>query len=696
MATITAVAAAMGRQQWSPPLPDDPTPQQLREWAATLGASESSAALGASESATVLGASESAAAPGASESAAALGASESATALGACASPAIGPSSAEALHTFKLDSGASRCFFRDCTTLTPLAAPVPVSLADPTGGPVVTRASTVLSCPAVPSGSLSGLHLPTFLMNLVSNTAIQDVWVDTFIPGGQRVAICTCSRSGRHLATFTRRPGSSLYTVTTASARVAEAGQVAASSQLSASSQLAASYSCRVLPTDAPPLQFYHPCLRRVFSSQDVTFDESVCYYRLHPHASHPVPLAPIFLVPVPPPVDPLPLQGPAPSGVSQVDPPPLVEPLEPAAKDFGAETAGAELGGAETEGEGSRGAGSGGATTGGAGSGGAATRGAGSGGAATGVAGSWGAVTGGADSGGPASPTGGGAVGDPAGGYGPAGAGAASPEGAAGAGGAGATSPRGTTCAGGDGPTSPGGTAGAAGAGGAAGARGTGAGGTGGAGAAGLGGAHTGGARAARAGGAVCAGGATRAASNGGTGGTAGAGGAGAAEAGGSTGTGGAGGATGAAGGTSGAGGAGARGATGATGTGGAGGTTGARGTGATGASGAAGAGGAAGGAGAGGAGAARAASAKGSGAAGTALRRPFFYPQPQSSLPPPDSVLCQVLSLPSSTSLPLPLLCPLSDQSQPKLLHCGNEVVRGLDSCRRTPTPASASPTC
>ncbi|CAI7907597.1 unnamed protein product [Closterium sp. NIES-54] len=82
-------------------------------------------------------------------------------------------------------------------------------------------------------------------------------------------------------------------------------------------------------PTDALPWQFYHPRSRRVFSSQDVTFDESVCYYRLHPHASHPVSLAPLFLVPVPPPVDPLPPQGPAPSGVSQVDPPPLVEPLE-------------------------------------------------------------------------------------------------------------------------------------------------------------------------------------------------------------------------------------------------------------------------------------------------------------------------------------------------------------------------------
>ncbi|CAI7769894.1 unnamed protein product, partial [Closterium sp. NIES-53] len=61
----------------------------------------------------------------------------------------------------------------------------------------------------------------------------------------------------------------------------------------------------------------------------DITFDESVYFYRLHPHASSSVPPPPLFLVPGPPPVDPLPLQGPTPSGVSQVDPPPLVEPLE-------------------------------------------------------------------------------------------------------------------------------------------------------------------------------------------------------------------------------------------------------------------------------------------------------------------------------------------------------------------------------
>ncbi|CAI7880295.1 unnamed protein product [Closterium sp. NIES-54] len=768
--------------------------------AAALGASESATTLGASESTTALGASESAAALGASESAATPNASESAVALGARVSPTTGPSSAEALHTFTLDSSTSRCFFHGCIALTPLVVAVPVSLADPTGGQVVAQASTVLPCPTVPSGSLSGLHLPTFLTNLVSNAAIQDVWVDTFIRGGQRVAICTCFRTGRHLATFTRRPGSSLYTLTTASAQVAEAGQVAASSQVSASGQLAASCSmhsrllvsglpmslpslprspalpylpcvegrkraaphssefppttaplqtlhmdadvsgvlipwiranCRHLrerfswdfpvlrlhsdllaefyrdegihqsftlpaspqqngiaerriglimevartsmihatsphflwpfavrylnlwprvsepetsptlwwtgkvgdasvfwvwgtlslvhdakvsklssrtlrciflgfPTDAPPWQFYYLHEHRLFSSQDVTFDESDCFYWLHPHASHPVPLAPLFLVPVPTPVDPLPPQGPAPSAEGgdptaddtaaarrspRLETPPgfpprsSSSPPQPAAVDSGAETTGAEPEGAETEG-----AGSGGAATGGAGSWGAATGDAGSWGDATGGARSWGATTGGVDSGGTA---GAGGTGGTAGGGGGA-ASAGGTSGAAGAGGAKATSPRGAIGAAGAGPTSPGGTAGA---GGATSAGGAGAGGTRGAGAAGPGDARTGGAGAAGAGGAVRAGDATGAAGSEGAGGTTGNGGAraggirgagaaglggastrvaGAVGVGGATGAGGAGGATGAAGtgyarGNIGAGGAGAGGTRGA-----------------------------------------------------------------------------------------------------------------------------------
>ncbi|CAI7883352.1 unnamed protein product [Closterium sp. NIES-53] len=71
-------------------------------------------------------------------------------------------------------------------------------------------------------------------------------------------------------------------------------------------------------PPDARGWQFYHPTSRRVLSSQDVTFDESVPYYRLFPYRTASLPPPPLFLAPGPPPIDPLPPQGPAPSGVSQ------------------------------------------------------------------------------------------------------------------------------------------------------------------------------------------------------------------------------------------------------------------------------------------------------------------------------------------------------------------------------------------
>ncbi|CAI7864129.1 unnamed protein product, partial [Closterium sp. NIES-53] len=423
-----------------------------------------------------------------------------AAALGASESALPGTSPAKALHTFMLDSGASLCFLRDSTTITPLSTPVPVRLADPSGGLVLARSSTVLPCPPVSSGSLSGLHLPSFSTNL-------------------RVSICTCARTSRHLATFTRRPWSSRYTLAT------EPPQVAASTQVSASGTVAPPCSCRLLsyqtllwhhclghpslprligmhsrllvsglprslpplppshappclpciegqqraaphssfppttaplqtlhidvwgaarisgqdrehyflldvddytryitvfplrnkgevrdvlipwiravrlqlrerfcadlpvlrlhsdsggsrvfvrdtsadklsvraipcvflgfPPDAPGWQFYHPTSHRVLPSQDVTFDELVPFYRLFPYRSAPPPPPPLFLALGPPPVDPLPPQGPAPSGVSQVDPLPGILPVEVAidsgAASGGGEPAGAEPGGAES-----------------------------------------------------------------------------------------------------------------------------------------------------------------------------------------------------------------------------------------------------------------------------------------------------------------------------------------------------------
>ncbi|CAI7844660.1 unnamed protein product [Closterium sp. NIES-54] len=182
--------------------------------------------------------------------AAALGASASASS-GTGESALLGTASASASLTFTLDTRASRSFFRDRTTLTPLSRPVAVSLADPSGGPVLSHFSTVLPCPAAPSGTLSGLYLPSFSTNLVSGADLQDGGVHQFTPACQRVTHRTEASTGRHLATFTRQPGSSLYTLTTPSPPVAESGRVAASGQVfaavSRSGPESAPCSCRLL-----------------------------------------------------------------------------------------------------------------------------------------------------------------------------------------------------------------------------------------------------------------------------------------------------------------------------------------------------------------------------------------------------------------------------------------------------------------
>ncbi|CAI7750520.1 unnamed protein product [Closterium sp. NIES-53] len=470
--------------------------------------------------------------------AAALGAGESAL-------PGIAPP--EALHTFTLDSGAS-CF--------------------------VDQSSTVLPCPAVPSSSLSGLHLPSFSRNLMSTAALQDAMVTTTTPGGQRVSICTCTRTGRHLATFTRRPGSSLYTLATEppqtlmwhhclghpsqprlhgmhsrllvsgpprslpplsplpalpclpcvesreraapqsslfppttaplqtlhmdvkgevrdvlipwiravrlqlcerfrqdlpvlrlnSDRGGKVGDASVfrvwSSRAFVRDTSADKLSTRAIPCvflgfppDAPGWHFYNPTSRRVLLSQDIMFDESFPFYRLFPYRSAPPPSPPLFLAPGPTPVDPLPPQGPAPSGVSQVEPLPSTVPVQrtrlwsgaagagdPAEGDIGAGGVGvsagaggtggaavADPGGARTRG--TRAAGTGGVGVAGAGDptelGAAGAGDTGAGGTGAGGVGSGGAGAGGARAGG----TG-------AGGAGAGGAGAIDP----GAGGAGCT----------------------------------------------------------------------------------------------------------------------------------------------------------------------------------------------------------------------------------------------------------------
>ncbi|CAI7747519.1 unnamed protein product [Closterium sp. NIES-53] len=147
-----------------------------------------------------------------------------AAALGAGESSLPGTAPAEALHTFILDAGASCCFFRDNTTLTPFPAPVPVRLADP---------SEVDCC--------LFLHCPPLSDGFVQLTV----------------------RSSPPLVLY--ELGSSLYTLAT------EPLQVAASAQLSASGQVATSCSCRLLSHQN--LLWHHrlghpslPCLRGMHS----------------------------------------------------------------------------------------------------------------------------------------------------------------------------------------------------------------------------------------------------------------------------------------------------------------------------------------------------------------------------------------------------------------------------------------------
>ncbi|CAI7868471.1 unnamed protein product, partial [Closterium sp. NIES-54] len=69
--------------------------------------------------------------------------------LGACVVTSPFVPMADASLSFTLDSGASKCFFHDHITVTPLPAPVSLALADPTSGPAVAHSSTTLPCQAV-------------------------------------------------------------------------------------------------------------------------------------------------------------------------------------------------------------------------------------------------------------------------------------------------------------------------------------------------------------------------------------------------------------------------------------------------------------------------------------------------------------------------------------------------------------------
>ncbi|CAI7781113.1 unnamed protein product [Closterium sp. NIES-54] len=120
--------------------------------------------------------------------AAALGASESALSGSA-------PAVALLVSLLTLDSGASCCFFCDITIVTALTALVAVSLADPSGGPVFARSSTVLVWLTVRSSH------PLVLYELGEYHCPPETMVTTTTPGGQRnLHVYTDGPSPGHVA----------------------------------------------------------------------------------------------------------------------------------------------------------------------------------------------------------------------------------------------------------------------------------------------------------------------------------------------------------------------------------------------------------------------------------------------------------------------------------------------------------------
>ncbi|CAI7734528.1 unnamed protein product [Closterium sp. NIES-53] len=129
----------------------------------------------------------------------------------------LGATSPTAQLSFTPDSGASSCFSRDYTDLTPLHTPDTVALADPFVGSVFAHNTTLLPCLVAPSGFLTGYYTPSFSRNLVGVGHFHDLGVVTTFPLDERDASCTVGATGVPLATFHRESGSGLYSLHTGS-----------------------------------------------------------------------------------------------------------------------------------------------------------------------------------------------------------------------------------------------------------------------------------------------------------------------------------------------------------------------------------------------------------------------------------------------------------------------------------------------
>ncbi|CAI7932180.1 unnamed protein product, partial [Closterium sp. NIES-54] len=84
---------------------------------------------------------------------------------------------------FVLDSGATDTVLRDAGTLRPLPTPTSLLGADSSFSIPCHNTST-LPCPLFPSGTVTGLHIPSLRTNLLSQRSLQQAMITTLIPGG--------------------------------------------------------------------------------------------------------------------------------------------------------------------------------------------------------------------------------------------------------------------------------------------------------------------------------------------------------------------------------------------------------------------------------------------------------------------------------------------------------------------------------
>ena len=182
-------------------------------------------------------------------------------------------SSSPAFPELVLDSGCTHSAFRDAGSLTPLSSPLAVFGADSSSTSTCT-ARTTLPWPAHPSGSVSGLHIPSYRHNLLSVRQLQADGITCVFPGGASHCDLYSRTSRTPFASF-RLNRLNLYALTLSSPPVQATSQVPAPIAAEQPVTLASlpACTCRSLahPTMLHHLRLGHPgfgVVRKVASAR--------------------------------------------------------------------------------------------------------------------------------------------------------------------------------------------------------------------------------------------------------------------------------------------------------------------------------------------------------------------------------------------------------------------------------------------